>query len=156
MDTQTSFHQLRPHLCEVTLHPHTGEHHHRDSEEPSSHITQCILYTARTFVTKLLSFEISISLWEVELNHCLCNPKCLAKKTWTFNLFQFLHLNFTTFNFWTSQVFHFLKTPQLAKLLASLVATWPQILTLNLIHSEELFHHKVVGTIHSGFISLFH
>ena len=25
---------------------HTGEHHHHDSEEPSSHITPCILHTA--------------------------------------------------------------------------------------------------------------
>ena len=70
---------------------HTGEHHHRDSEEPSSHITPCILHVA-------------------------------YKR----------HL-------WTSQVFHFLKTHQLAKLLASLI--WLQlgqkVLTLNLIHSED-------------------
>ena len=37
----------------------TGEHHHRDSEEPSNHITQCILHTA----WKRQNFCDQITFW---------------------------------------------------------------------------------------------
>ena len=67
-----------------------------------------------------------------------------------------LHFEFVV-HLWASQVFHFLKTHQLAKLLASLI--WLQlgqkVLTLNLIHSEELFHDNSFWTfILVSFIAL--
>ena len=89
------------------------EHHHLDSEEPSSHITQCILHTA----WKRQHFCDQITFWVCSL-----------------------------------QVFHFLKTHQLAQLLVSLI--WLQlgqkVLTLSLIYSEELFHHKCFLNFHSS------
>ena len=108
-------------------------------------------------MTKLLSF------WKFnsdfgKLNwitvYAIQSVSQLAKKTWTFNLFQFLHLNFT--------IFDFLRTLQPAKLLASLHLVCMQlgqkVLTLNLIHSEELFHYKSFWTFIYlvSFISLFH